>query len=288
MKNLKSNDLKVRILEKGAELTSITNLSTQTEYLWQADPTFWGRKAPVLFPIVGLLNNNHFTYQGRSYDMKQHGFARDMNFEVLKETDNSIRFALRSKGKTTKQFPFHFALQIEYTLVEKTLTVTYRVINPFLEDLYFSIGGHPGFNCPIQEGEKRSDYQLVFNEKETTSTQLIVDGLRNGETQTVLDNENTIALTDELFDNDALILSNLKSNTVSLQKGDTKFWTFDFSGFPYLGIWSKNRKSPFVCIEPWFGIADKVGQDPDFTKKEGVIKLKPSEVFECSYTIEFH
>ena len=288
MKIIENQHLSLAINYKGAELTSIFNKGNDTEYLWQADKTFWNRHAPVLFPIVGRLKDDTFIYNGVNFQMGQHGIARDMPFQILEETDKSVTFYTKSKAKTLRNYPFHFNLRIKYTLVGKTIEVAYQVVNPFMEDMYFSIGGHPGFNCPLQEGEERSDYQLVFNEKETSETQRVIDGLRAEERWIVLDNEAHIPLTNELFDNDALIFENLKSTHISLQKGKDKVLTFGFEGFPYLGIWSKNRNSPFVCIEPWFGIADILTHNQDFTEKEGIIKLEPSEVFDCSYSIEIH
>lgn len=288
MTTLENSFLRVQINHDGAELNSIFNLHNETEYLWQGDPEFWGRRAPVLFPIVGRLKDDTFSYYGSFYTMKQHGLARNMRFQLVHHRENSARFMLLSKAKTLKSYPFHFALQIEYVLIKNYLTTVYRVINPYTKILHYSIGGHPAFNCPLVEGEERSDYQLVFNRSETASTQLIEEGIRTGERVPILNNENAIQLTNDLFDNDALIFDHLKSNKVSLQKGDTKILTFDFTGFPYLGIWSKNSQSPFVCIEPWHGIADKVSHDQDFSEKEGVRTLAPTEVFECKFTIEIH
>lgn len=285
---IENDYLRLTAQVKGAELTSIFDKERKIEYLWQADTKHWGRHAPVLFPIVGRLQENSFSYNGNSYSMNQHGIARDMNFQVLETTENSVLFCLKSKGKTLKLFPFHFNLRIRYTLEEKTVKVTYEVVNPFLEPLYFSVGGHPAFNCPLGEGEKRSDYQLVFDEKETVSTQELTDGLRNGTTREILNQADSLPLTNDLFDNDALIFNDLKSSSVTLQKGDEKKWTFHFEGFPYLGIWSKSSESPFVCIEPWFGIADSTAHNQDFKEKEGIIKLEPSKIFDCNYSIEIH
>ncbi len=283
MITLENEKLRLKMNLTGAELTSVFNKKNKTEYLWQADPQFWGRHAPVLFPVVGRLKDDTFTYQGQSYSLGQHGFARNFDFKWHKKTEDTVSFMLASKSRTIKQYPFHFSLKITYTLTASTVKVTYQVVNTYHTPLYFSIGGHPGFSCPLHKGEKRSDYQLVFSEPETLDTQLIADGLRNGERQPFLDNETTIPLTDELFDNDALVFHNLKSNKISLQKDNTPVLVFDFTGFPYLGIWSKNRKSPFVCIEPWFGVADEIAHNQDITQKEGILKLEAMENFECSY-----
>lgn len=288
MKTIENEYLRLETQSKGAELTSVFNKHNNTEYLWQADKQFWGRHAPVLFPVVGRLKDDTFTYQGQSYQLGQHGFARNFEFKIFDTTDDTITYELASKSRTLKVFPFHFNLKIKYTLTEKTVKTTYSVVNTYMTPLYFSIGGHPGFSCPLQEGEQRSDYKLVFSEPETQNTQLIIDGLRDGKVEQVLNNETTIPLTDELFDNDALIFQNLNSNEISLQKEDAKVLSFDFTGFPYLGIWSKNRKSPFVCIEPWYGVADVLSHNQEITEKEGVMCLQPMESFECSFSFTLH
>ena len=141
---------------------------------------------------------------------------------------------------------------------------------------------------PITLNDWMDKMQLVFDEKETVETEQLTDGLRNGATTEVLNQTDLLPLTDDLFDNDALIFNDLKSSSVSLQKGGEKKWTFNFEEFPYLGIWSKSSESPFVCIEPWFGVADSTTHNQNFVEKEGIIKLEPSEIFDCNYSIEIH
>ena len=163
-----------------------------------------------------------------------------------------------------------------------------QVINVDKKAIYFSIGGHPAFNVPLNQDEQRSDYQLVFNKSETATTQRLTNGLRNGMTDLILDNRNTISITDDLFEKDALVFHNLNSRNISIQKGDKKILTFDFTGFPYLGIWSSSRTAPFVCIEPWCGVADRISHNQQITEKEGIVKLDTENVFEKSYSITIH
>lgn len=285
MQILENDFLKISSKTQGAELTSIIKKANNTEYLWQADPKHWGRHAPVLFPIVGRLKDNQYTYKGQSYTMKQHGLARNMDFKLAKQDAWSVLYELNSNPETLRQYPFPFRLHIQYALKEKDLIVFYRVINPVKTPMYFSIGGHPAFNCPLDKNTKRSDYQFVFEQKETLSTQRLTEGIRNGIETPILKNKKELPITDHLFDEDALVFQNLASNKVFLQKGKDRYLSFDFTGFPYLGIWSKSQQSPFVCIEPWYGVADHLTHNQDLVEKEGVMRLEGGAAFSCYYVV---
>lgn len=288
MHSIENKFLRISTKEQGAELTSIFKMSSKKEYLWQAEAAFWGRHAPVLFPIVGRLKDDQYYIGKKAYSMKQHGLARNLDFSMIRNDGYSIIFELKATPETLKQYPFPFLLNIQYTLKENDLIVYYRVTNPAKTALYFSIGGHPAFNCPIHKGTKRSDYQLVFDKKETAKTQRLTNGIRNNKTTAILKKEQVLKIKKTLFDEDALVFENLKSNKVCLQKGKKKVLTFDFKGFPYLGIWSKNQEAPFVCIEPWYGIADKENHNQQLSEKEGIIKLNGKESFDCYYAITIH
>lgn len=288
MHTLENKHLKIAIKNEGAELSGLQKKATNTEYLWQADPAHWARHAPVLFPIVGRLKEDTYTLGGKKFSMKQHGLARNLSFSLLKQDPYTITFELNSDKKTLKQYPFPFRLHIQYALKENDLIVFYRVINPAKEALYFSIGGHPAFNCPLKKGEKRSDYQLVFDKKETVSTQRLTAGIRNGIQVPILKGKKKLPITDDLFAEDALVFQQLRSNKVHLQKGTKKILSFDFKGFPYLGIWSKSEHSPFVCIEPWYGVADKEAHNQALPNKEGIMRLEGKSSFDCYYVITIH
>lgn len=288
IKTLENDHLKIAVKHHGAELSSLIKKSTGTEYIWQADPTYWGRHAPILFPIVGRLQNDEFLVGTAKYAMKQHGLARNMDFELIKSNKSSLTFELVSSTTTLKNYPYPFRLHLEYVLEKQVLKVVYKVFNPADKPMYFSIGGHPAFNCPLNEGEKRSDYQLVFQYPEIAATQRLDNGIRNGKRELILNNENTLALTATLFDEDALVFEKLASESVSLQKGDTPIFTFNFKDFPYVGVWSKNRESPFVCIEPWFGVADHQSHNQQFAQKEGVIQLGGGKIFESIYSVAIY
>jgi len=283
---LQNDHLEIHLSSLGAELQNI--IKGDQEYLWQGDSTYWGRRAPVLFPIVGALKEGYFVEKGAKYNMGQHGFARDMEFIVAERSETELTYELRSDEEILKKYPFEFKLIIKYTLDQNLLKVQYHVINVGVGDLIFSIGAHPAFNCPLLPGEKRSDYSLVFEKNEHVERQLIDGGTRNGKTRPVLTDEKILHITDDLFDEDALIFEGLKSDVITIQKGETPILSMNFEGYPYFGIWSKNDSSPFVCLEPWFGIADHQEHNQVLEEKEGVIRLQPEENFQCNYEIIVH
>lgn len=272
---------------KGAELISLIGKETGIEYIWQADPSYWPRHAPVLFPIVGRLKEDAFSYQNKMYRMSQHGFARDETFSVVSLEQDQIHFSLTGSLQMLEKFPFRFNLLISYKLVGATLEVNYEVRNTNTTTMYFSIGGHPAFNCPLAGRGSRSDYWLEFAQHEEAVTQLLMNGLLSGETRRALEGRR-LPVTDELFEADALVFKHLKSDSVSLCNKDKNWLTCHFGGFPYLGIWSRNSQSPFVCIEPWHGLADNHSHDQELERKEGIQALEPENNFQCSYQIEIH
>jgi galactose mutarotase-like enzyme len=282
-----SNDKVRAIIDKsGAELQSFENLKTGLEYIWQADPEVWGRHAPHLFPIVGKLKDNFYYYKGKRFEMGQHGFARDCNFECSNNDNTSVALYLESSEKSKEIYPFDFRLEVNYHLEDTTLHITYSVFNISHEDIYFSIGGHPGFTCPLLHGEKFSDYFLQFQQNETKSRHLLKGGLFNDNEEPVMEDTHILHLDYDLFQKDAIVFKGLKSDYVYLKslKGSHGV-KFDFQGFPYLGIWTKNDRSRFICIEPWFGLADNINSSQNIEDKEGVIKLAPRQKFECKYSM---
>ena len=286
---IQNEHLQIRANQKGAELANILSPKKDMEYVWTADPKFWGRHSCILFPTVGKVKDDTYKIDGKTYPLKQHGFARNMNFTLIEHQSTRMLFELKSTPNSLEIYPYQFRLLVGYELIENQVKIIYTVENTDNQAIYFSIGGHPGFNVPLLSDEKRSDYTLVFNQKETAVRHLLDDGFFNGKTKTVLDNDNRIPITDNLFDEDALVFRNLKSDEVSLENGKgEKVLTFNFNGFPDLGIWSKNAEAPFVCIEPWFGLADTVDANWDFREKDGVVKLEEGNVFECVHTVTIH
>ncbi len=272
--------------EKGAELASFKNKFSGIEYIWQADPAHWARHAPVLFPIVGKLKNDTYRVNDHSYVLPQHGFARDRRFELIHAESDECTFQLKWTEGSLSVYPFKFVLEISYRLSSRTLFTTYKVKNEGDSTMYFSIGAHPAFNCPHKPGKRRSDYTLVFEQFETSGKYLLENGLFSGATRMVLNNQQAMQITDSLFDEDAVVFKHLKSDHVILTDGEQEVLKFNFKGFPYLGIWSKSTHSPFVCIEPWFGLADSTQHDYEYMSKEGIQSLAPGDVFQCEYSVE--
>ncbi|MEP0365338.1 MAG: aldose 1-epimerase family protein [Cyclobacteriaceae bacterium] len=283
--HIQNQHLKAKFLLKGAELCNLINKETGQEYIWQGDPTHWARHTPVLFPFVGKLKDDQYSYEGKTYPMGQHGFARDMDFTVEKQDEASISFLLKATPATLAKYPFHFELRLEYVLEGKSLITRYHVKNAGSELMYFAIGGHPAFKCAMTLAGTRSDYHLLFNKEESSETHLLEEGIFSGNTDAMLSGDK-LHITDTLFDRDAIVFKDLKSTNVTLVSQDRKWFKFHFQGFPYLGIWSKSQRSPFVCIEPWFGLADNEHHDGELTTKEGIQKLESGKTFTCDYKVE--
>lgn len=285
--NMLTNDLlSVNIRPQGAELTSIHHKPTNTEHLWQGDPAIWGWHASNLFPVVGGCLNNQIIINGEAFPMGRHGFARQSTFEPVEQTDTRARFALTDSEETRKTFPYRFVFEIEYALTDNSLTVTYRVRNTDDKTVFFSVGAHPAFNVPFGSNETYEDYWLEFEHEEPLVTHLLSkDGYFTGETQPIPLQGNRLPLTKHLFDQDALVIKELRSRQVSIRsRNHDRSVTVAFSGFPYLGVWAKPG-APFVCIEPWLGCADSVGEPVEFSRKELIQSVAVGETFAATFQI---
>lgn len=282
--------LKIQTKKEGAELTSIKQndkemLFQGAQVLDNKGNAFWKRQAPILFPIVGQLKNSKTEIEGKTYEMSQHGFARDMKFEEISKTENKHHYMLKYNEETLKKYPYKFELHVIYEIVKDTLIVTYKVKNIDEKSIYFGLGGHPAFDCNYSNGE----YEIAFEEQENEIEFLkLKDGLIDTEKADNILEDNKIYLKENTFDNDAVIMKNIKSNKVVLQnhKTNKKILEFDFTGFPYLALWSK-KGAPFVCIEPWQNTADRIDSTQIYKDKENIIKLEKNKEFECEYSIEF-
>ncbi|QDA60829.1 aldose 1-epimerase family protein [Hymenobacter jejuensis] len=287
------NDLcRVSVNSHGAELSSFIRKSVderaELEYMWQADPAIWGRHAPVLFPIVGRLPQDTYLYNGQSYKLSQHGFARDREFALVRQTPTQLRFELRADEQTRAVYPFDFRLAITYQLHDRTLTVGWDVQNPAADqDLLFSIGAHPAFRCPIlEEEEKFEDYFFHFDHPVTVERHVLEGGLLNGQTETVLREQTELPLTYQLFEQDALVLKHYDFTHITLRSfRSDRSVRMRFDGFPYLGLWTKGEGASFVCIEPWHGVASAVGEVQELADKEGIMTLAPGQSFSANYDI---
>lgn len=286
---LENDHLRVRVKEKGAELTNVENKSTKLEYMWSGDPAFWGKISPILFPIVGALKDDTFLYSGASYELTRHGFARDMVFHLTEQRSDYITFQLLSNTSTRTKYPFDFELKVSYRLIDDFLEVTYGVVNSGDTAMYFSIGAHPAFKVPLVDGTDYEAHYLLFQHKESAPRWPIdPKGLIMDRPIPLLENTSTLKLSHDLFKQDALVFKNLRSQQVSLKsKSHNNGVDFYFQGFPYLGIWSA-KNSDFVCIEPWCGIADSVLHDQKLITKEGIMELSIAGSWARSWKARFY
>ncbi len=271
------------------KLDGIEKLHQGKDCIDENGKVYWKRHSPVLFPIVGKLKKNQTIINGKTYEIMQHGFARDMEFEPITKLDNFHSYMLKSNKSTLARYPFEFELYTTYRLDENKLTTIYKVINVGNSNMPFGIGGHPAFKIDIEELND-GNYYLEFEEPEEKIHFLyLVDGLIGTEyAKNIMSDKTKIYLNKNSFNNDALIMKGITSKKISLKnkKNNKTLLTMDFTGFPYLAVWSKPN-APFLCIEPWKNTADTVKSSGIFAEKTDIITLKPKESFECKYTVEF-
>lgn len=282
-----SNDkITIQIDSMGAELKSLKDVASGREYMWNADPKFWKRSSPVLFPLVGGLQDGVYRLDGKEYPMGQHGFARDMEFKLKSQVAHEIWFVLESDSETLNKYPYPFQLELGYELSDKSVIVKWRVKNPSKERMYFAIGGHPAFLCPIEDGTKQSDYKIRFDTGEQVISSCLENGLLNGQKITYALRDGIFPVTEHLFDGDALVIEHDQAHRVSLVKPDgTDYLTVEFDA-PLFGIWSVPQKqAPFICIEPWYGRCDRAGYEGDWKDREWMQNLEAGETFEADYRV---
>lgn len=291
MYELKNECLTVEIASFGAEIHSIKS-SEGRDYLWCGDAKFWARHSPVLFPIVGMVKGKKYTQEGKTYEIGQHGFARDMEFDLVRKSDDEIWFALKDNEETLSKYPFHFELQIGYRLEGNSVTVLWKVSNPDDKKmLHFSIGAHPAFVCPLENEENKDGYALSFDKKENLIYRTLNPELGQLEPREIpFETENGIcAINENFFDVNTYVFENSQLHSVSiLDKEKKPYVTVEFDA-PLVGIWSPEKKNaPFVCIEPWYGRCDMVGFEGDFSEREHTQKVEPMGQFEASYKMIFN
>ncbi len=288
MHSLQNDKLKISVQDIGAELCEIKAVQQGTQFMWDANPKIWGSFAPNLFPIIGGLKHGVFKYNTNSYAVPKHGLIRHSKAIALTaQTKDSLVYKLTYSDELLKLYPFKFEFEIQFTLADNKIIVSHTVKNCDSKTMYFSLGGHPAFKCPLFKGEAYSDYSLKFETVEHAVTYILdaKTGLVTDDTLLVLDHTETLPLQHELFDNDALIFKSLKSKRVTLNN-NTKgaVVSVDFPDFNYLGIWAKPNGN-FVCIEPWLGITDHVNSNQIIEQKEGMLSLEPEETFSATYSI---
>lgn len=272
---------------KGGELQSIVKKETGIEYLWYGDASFWGRHAPILFPIVGSLKDKQYRYEGKSYAMSQHGFARDMEFELVKKDTDELWFERTATADTLEKYPFEFSLQLGYKLEDNSIRVIWHVENRDKKTMYFSIGGHPAFLCPIEKGTEQKDYYIRFNtESDVTYGKINEQGLLYDRDNKLELNYGTVRIGEHMFDEDALIFENPDFNQIELLTPKKIPYLRVTSDMPLVGIWSPaGKQAPFVCIEPWCGRCDAVEFEGELKDREYGFILQPGQIFEKSYSI---
>ena len=277
---------KVRTL--GAELISLRKNSIGQEYMWNGNPEYWSRVSPVLFPFVGKLKQQQYTFKGKVYHPKPHGFARDMVFDVIEEATDKLVLQITDTEKTMQVYPFKFKFQIEYRLKADSLSVAFLVKNEGEEELFFSLGAHPGFVCPLHEDERRKDYYIGFDnvEKLISRGVDISTGLVNDSYREYLLEDGLIKIADDMFADDALVLEEQGITTVTLYDQDRKPYLSLSMDAPVYGIWSAAKDgAPFVCIEPWFGRCDALDFVGNLENREYQNSLEAEKVFKTGYVI---
>ncbi len=277
---IKNSNLTAEINPFGAELISLKN-NNNREYIWEGNPTYWGKHSPILFPIVGTLKNNSFYHKGTEYQLSRHGFAREMTFNLIEKTENKAIFSIQSNEDTLKKYPFDFELQLIYSVEGNSLTIEYKVINSGKETIPFSIGAHPAFALP----QKFENYSMLFEQTTPLKYYLLENDLISCQTKNIELNENQIPLTYDLFKNDALIFKTLQSNSLTILENSNPLLKVSFEDFPSLGIWTK-MNAPFLCIEPWFGYSDTEESNGNFFEKEGIQLLEENKNFHSKFQIE--
>ena len=275
------------ITGKGAELKSLKFCISGEEFMWGADPDYWGKSSPVLFPFVGTIKNSMYMYKNKNYEMgTRHGFARDRKFEVAEKSEESISFKLSWDDESLKIYPFKFEFYLVYSLDGSELKITYLVKNMDGEEMYFSLGAHPAFSTPVDGNTGFDDYYLEFEKSENAEAFILEDGLVAEKKKSFLDGEDVIPMKEDLFENDAVIFEGLKSDRVSLRcRSKSRKVTVDYSDFRYIAFWNVPG-AKFVCIEPWLGITDFYNSDGSIENKTGIEKIEGNGSFQAVLKIK--
>lgn len=273
-----NHQIKATINTLGAELIQLEK--ENHNYIWTIDETYWNKTSPILFPIVGRLKNDTYTIEGKTYELPRHGFARNFEFELENQTENTVVLLFTENQETLKHYPFQFELRLKYELIENSLKINYSILNKSQETMPFSIGAHPAFAI---DG-LFSDYTLDFNQSENFISYELEKEQFNNSFKKIPSENGKINLDYALFEKDALVFKHLKSNTLTLLRKNQPYISVEFKGFPYLGIWTKPN-APFLCIEPWCGLADNINHNGNIYQKEGIQLLDNNTEFQREINI---
>lgn len=287
--------IRIRVKSLGAELTSLQHAGG-FEYLWQGSEDSWTGQSPILFPVIGGLPEGRYTWQGKRYEMASHGFARKKEWQLLENESGADRLVLEliDDADTRAQYPFSFRLRIIYELRDSGFSLSYQVKNTGDGLLPFSIGGHPAFRCPLEEGKSFGDYQLTFERPEKTLRYMKGEALLTGEAREFVLEDGILPLDYKDYADCAVILRKFESRSITLEGrpggiSGRRSVKVDFDGFPDLGIWThKNAKGPYICIEPWFGVdsTEEEEADSDFSTKTGMIQLPAGDEFKAGFRVD--
>lgn len=283
---LENEALKVGFNYHGAELVSLVRKDTNEEVMWCGDSAYWGRVSPVLFPFVGKLNQQKYTYQGKTYEnVPQHGYARDCDFTLASKLDQEVWFELTPDETFKARYPFDFLLRIGYKLEGKSVHVMWNVVNTGSADLHFSIGAHPAFACAGGVGGYHMDFHANIDSLESgilTSNGVMGDGTKN-----IPFENGKLYLSDELLAEDALVFDAKEVHTITLVSNEGKEMLQVRFDAPLVGIWSPaGKKAPFVCIEPWYGRCDSEGFEEDLSKRAYANTIAAGHSFNKEYVID--
>jgi galactose mutarotase-like enzyme len=285
IRTISNGTISLAVAEEGGEMMSI--IFNGAEYLWQGNSAYWKDRAINLFPINGRLKDGEYTYRGKTYKMNIHGFVRRAKLQCVKETETSLAFRMLSDERTRETYPFDFSYEVEYLLKGCRIEVMYTVMNNGAEPMYFCLGGHPGFNVPIDNIGNFASYRLEFP-KHAEPRKVIFDDalLITGKTEPFPLDNGTLALSHRLFDVDAIFLEN--AGTFVTLKSDLtcRKIKLDFKDMPYLGLWHTPRTdAPFLCIEPWSALPSYGDRPEELTTKRDATKLAPDGVYRNRWSI---
>lgn len=279
MIELKNGHLTAQFNEVGAELKSL--VMDGKEYIWPGHPDIWKSSCPLLFPVCGGMKEDKYVYQGREYPMSRHGFVRTKVFEVERVKETQVVFLHRSDEETKAVYPFDYELRVQYTLMEKSLQIQYSVKNIGGETMYFSIGSHEGYFTP----EGVEDYDVVFPQNETLSSYVLCGTILSNEKVPIIKDQNYLPIYEKYFMIDTLVFKDLQSRSATLRNRKTgKAIRVDFPDAKYFMIWHKPG-APYLCLEPWDGVADILGSSFDIEKKEGIHILPAGEEYLNTHSI---
>lgn len=282
MITLKNESLTVQIAELGAEIKSV--VYNNTEYMWNGRAEVWANTAPIMFPICGGLKDDTYTFEGREYHMTRHGIAKWMVFEVENATDDTATLLLRSSEETKEKYPFDFEFRVSYTLVGNAVEVTFKVDNKSDKTMYFNVGSHEAYYTP----EGIEDYDVIFDKEETLVATPLFGPILGNTSNLLLKDSKVFPLYDKYFAIDALVFKDgIRSHAATLRNRRTgRAVRVDFPDCEHFLLWHKYA-APFICLEPWNGMADVIGTSYDITEKEGISTLGVGERYLNTHKITF-